>query len=120
MKKKSTIEQLKKAIGVLQSPHIKEVQVALEYEAGDVRYYTAITHKGFEQHRYTVRAWNGFDESRNEPILEMKCDCPAGKYGQKCRHALKVMEKEVESFNRPIVLSAFDSYSAHLRARRVA
>lgn len=105
------IEQLKKVIAVLESSHIRSVEVGFEDEIDDIRYYTAITNKRGEAHRYTVRVHDWFENGEKQTWA--KCSCAAGAKDMVCRHVLAVSPVDAKRFNRDLHLEVFDSYKAH-------
>ena len=102
------IEQLKKVIEILQSRHVSSVEVGFEYESDGTRYYTAISHKGAQQHRYRVRLWEDSDSDRYG-----KCNCRASGKNLLCRHLVKAVELDSEMFNIPIYAETVIGYKAH-------
>lgn len=106
----SKIEQLKKAIAVLESPHVSTVEISYEYEADSIRHYTAITHRRGEQHRYTVRVQDWFEAGEKQTWA--KCTCAASGRAMVCRHVLAVSAIDAERFDRDMYLGVFSDYKA--------
>ena len=123
MSKATIIENLKKAVAVLESSHVQGVQIGFEYASGDDRYYTAVTTKvnasgddlGVEQHRYRITVRNGFSDVSGEPVRKFECSCPAGERNMTCRHILKAMQIEAEEFNAMFPLELASGYKAYQR-----
>jgi hypothetical protein len=107
----SVIENLKKAIEVLESPHIREVKVTYRGMFDDVRYYDAETHNG--QHKYQVKVQDWFCDESNEMQRWARCNCSAGAKDMACRHVLKVAEVDSEMLKKDLFLETFASYKAH-------
>lgn len=96
---------------ILMSAHVNSVEASFEYEADGTRYYTAITSRGAEHHKYAVRLWNDADGARFG-----HCVCSAGSKGQTCRHILKAAELDSEMFNIPMFTDTVVKYRAWKRA----
>jgi len=109
----NTIEQLKKVVAVLESRHVSQVEVSFTDESNGIRYYTAITHIGFEQHKYAVRMQDWFNGETNEMERYFACDCRAGERKMLCRHALKVAQVEADNLGKPLYVPTVAAYNAH-------
>lgn len=100
-------------VEVMQSNHVQSVEVGFEYEADDVRWYTAITRKGGEQHKYTVRVQDWFNDQTNEMERWCKCNCAAGSKGVVCRHVVRVAEVDTERTGKALFLDDLAGYNGH-------
>jgi hypothetical protein len=109
---KLTLSELKKATEVLNSRHVGQVDASFEYEADGIRYYTAISHKGFEQHFYSVRVQDW--EEAGEIRRFIKCNCASGAKEVLCRHAIAVGKVDSEMFGGEMFMEALLPYKAHL------
>lgn len=105
------IEKLKKAVEVLESNHVASVEVGFECEMDDIRYYTAVTYKNGEAHRYQVRVQDWFENGEKQ--VWARCSCHAGANNMVCRHVLKVAESDATRQNRDLHLDTFANYKAH-------
>lgn len=108
MSKQATIETLKKAVEVMTSNHVAKVEIGFEYEADGVRYYTAVSRKGFELHRYTVHLWE-IDGERYA-----KCNCRAGSQEMTCRHIIRAAEADSDANGIPMHLETVAAYKGHI------
>lgn len=111
---RATIDNLKKAVEVLTSSHVSSVEVGFEYETDNARYYTAITRKGLEMHRYKVKV-HFIDGERY-----VKCQCHAGAAGMMCRHIIKVAQVDSDTFGIALYTPTLDQYKAYTHYRRAA
>jgi hypothetical protein len=105
------IEKLKKAVEVLTSNHVASVEVGFECEMDDIRFYTAVTYKNGEAHRYQVRVQDLFENGERQTWA--KCNCHAGANNMVCRHVLKVAEVDADRCNRDLHLDTFVNYKAY-------
>jgi hypothetical protein len=110
MEKATSPEQLKKLNEVLNSRHVSSVECRFEYEADGARYYTAISRKGFERHRYLVKLGEDSDGNRFGG-----CNCAAGSKDQTCRHILKAAELDTQLFGIPLHTETVEQYKAYLK-----
>jgi hypothetical protein len=108
-----TVEKLRKVVEAMKSNHVSSVEVGFEYEADNIRWYTAITHKGAEQHKYTVRVQDWFNDATNEMERIAKCNCAAGAKDVLCRHIVKVAEVDTERTGKPLFLDDLAKYNGH-------
>lgn len=100
------ITQLKKVIA---SPHVSSVEVGFEHEADGIRWYSAVSRKNGEAHRYTVRFWEDSDGLRRG-----HCNCAGGAKDLTCRHLLKAAALDTEKFGQPLYEETVLNYRAHL------
>ena len=109
----ATIDKLKKVIEAMQSAHVQSVEAGFEYEMDNIRYYSAVTYKSGEAHRYRVRVQDWYDESANEMQRIIKCNCQAGSKDMVCRHAVKVAEIDTAMTGSALYLDDLAEYKAH-------
>lgn len=108
-----TIEQLKKVVAVLESRHVSTVEISFDDESNGIRFYTAITHIGFEQHKYSVKMQDWFNGDTNETERYFSCSCRAGERKMLCRHALRVAQVEADNLGKPLYVPTIAEYRAH-------
>ena len=106
------IEKLKKVLEAINSLHVSTVEVGFECEMDDIRYYTAVTYKSGEAHRYSVRVQDWTEENGEKQTFG-KCNCAAGAKNMVCRHLLKVAKIDSERFNRDLYVEEIAGYGAH-------
>lgn len=109
----STVEKLRKVVEAMQSGHVQSVEVGFECEMDNIRYYTAVTNKSGELHRYSVRVQDWFNTDTGEMERYIKCNCAAGAKDMVCRHAMKVAEVDTNRTNRPLYLDDLAKYNGH-------
>lgn len=112
------LERLQKAKEVLESSHVSRVEVGYEYSMGDTRYYSAITYKNGEAHRYTVRVQDWYEGGEKQ--VWAGCNCAAGSKNLTCRHILKVAQIDAEKFDRDLYLETVADYKAYKYFEKVA
>jgi hypothetical protein len=112
------LEKLKKVREAINSHHVSTVEVGFEYEMDDIRYYTAVTYKNGEAHRYSVRVQDVFEAGEKQTFG--KCSCAAGSKNMVCRHLLKVAKIDSEKFNRDLYVEGIANYNAHRNYRSAA
>lgn len=108
---KSQIEKLLKAREVLASSHVSSVEVGFEYEMDNIRYYSVVTYKNGEAHRYQVRVQDWYENGEKQTVAG--CNCKASAKDMVCRHILKVAQVDAQMCNRDMHLDTFQNYSAH-------
>ncbi len=115
---KNQIDKLKKVMEAISSRHVSMVEVGFEDEMDNIRYYTAVTYKNGETHRYAVRVQDRFENGEKQTFA--KCNCRAGAKDMVCRHILKVAKIDAEKFNRDLYIETIVNYRAHRNYRRAA
>lgn len=118
MSNATTIEKLKKVMEAINSHHVATVEAGYEYEMDNIRYYTAVTYKNGEAHRYRVRVQDRFEAGEKQTFAS--CNCRAGAKDMVCRHILKVAKIDAEKFNRELHLDTLANYQAYKPAMRRA
>lgn len=106
----STVQKLQKVIDAMNSRHVRAVEVSFEYEAQNIRYYSAITAKDGVQHKYTVRVQDWQENGETQRFAA--CNCRAGSKGMICRHIVRVAEIDTERTGRALYLDDLAEYKA--------
>ena len=96
-----------KARRVMESAHVKAVEVKPFGMVEGLRTYIASTHNGL--HQYVVKFWED-SESRIG-----KCNCPSGNL-YVCRHLIKAAELDSELNGMGIIFDGFCNYKAGQKA----
>lgn len=104
-------DALAKVVEIFASRHVSTVEVGFEYEAGNVRYYSAITNDRGIPHRYRVRIEDSFETG--ERVTVARCNCPAK---STCRHIAAVAKEDAARINREIYPNEIAKYRAHKQA----
>lgn len=107
----TVIEKLQKSLEVLESNHVGTVEVGFEHSMDGIRFYSAVTYKNGEQHKYRVRVQDWFENGEKQ--VWAKCSCKASGQSLACRHILRVAEIDAETFNRDIYLDTFIGYKTY-------
>lgn len=113
--KRNLIELRAKVAEILESNHVKSVEVGFEYEAGAVRYYSVITRHGNVLHKYRVTVRDDFENA--ERYATAKCNC-AAKFV--CRHIQRVAEVDAGRNGRDLYPVELANYNAYRHCERAA